>query len=160
MIKWVLAAIGGAGLMYLLDPVTGRRRRALARDKIVKYTSDLAEAREDAQKHIENKAQGILAETRSRLQPEEPVSDQTLIARVRSELGRAVSHPRAIRVSASQGRITLRGNILASEVNALLETVRAVSGVTEVENQLQMHEEPGNIPDLQTGKPRSSESSM
>lgn len=159
MLRWVIAALGGAGLMYLLDPVAGRRRRALMRDKVIKYTNDLMEAREDAQKHLENKAQGMVAETRSRLQ-NEPVSDETLVARVRSQIGRVVTHSRAIEVSANDGRVTLSGNILASEVTPLLKAARAVQGVKEVENQLQVHEQPGNIPDLQRDTPRSGEGSI
>lgn len=154
MLRWAIAALGGAGLMYLLDPVAGRRRRALMRDKITRYTNEMMEAREGAQKHLENKAQGMVAETRSRLQ-NEPVNDETLVARVRSEMGRVVSQSRAIDVTADQGRVILRGNVLASEVTPLLKVVRAVQGVKEVENQLQVHEEPGNIPDLQRDTPEA-----
>ena len=154
MIGWIIAALGGAGLMYLLDPTAGRRRRALVRDQIVKVRHQIEDASEAARKQAENRAQGIAAETRSRLESSE-VDDVTLIARVRSEMGRVLTHARAIDVSASQGRVTLRGNILSSEIDPLLRLVRMIPGVTEINNQLQAHDEPSNIPDLQ-GSPYES----
>lgn len=155
MIGFILAALGGAGLMYFLDPTAGRRRRALVRDQIVKMRHQAEESSEAARKQMANQAQGIAAETRSRLQPTE-VDDATLVARVRSEMGRVLSHSRAVEVSASQGRVTLRGNILSSEVDPLLRLVRMVQGVKEVDNQLQAHDEPSNIPDLPGGTSQSS----
>jgi osmotically-inducible protein OsmY len=149
MIGVILAVLGGAGLMYFLDPDAGRRRRALVRDQIVKARHQIEEKTEAAQKQAANKAQGVVAETQSHLRQQPEVDDYTLAARVRSEMGRVVSHSRAIDASVYQGRVTLRGNILADEVDRLMSTVRAVPGVREVDNQLQVHTEPGNIPDLQ-----------
>jgi osmotically-inducible protein OsmY len=157
MIGFILAALGGAGLMYFLDPTAGRRRRALVRDQLVKARHQLEDTSEAAQKQAANKAQGVIAETRSRMQQTE-VDDYTLAARVRSEMGRVVSHSHAIDASIYQGRVTLRGNILAHEVDNLMRTVRSVPGVKDVDNQLQVHTEPGNIPDLQ-GSPREFDSS-
>jgi osmotically-inducible protein OsmY len=148
MFGWMIAALGGAGLMYFLDPGMGRRRRALLRDQLVKFRNRFEDTAQATQKHVENRAQGIAAETRSRLQ-QEPVSDETLVARVRSEMGRVVTHTRAIDVTANQGRVTLRGNILASEVDSLLRTVRAVPGVQDVDNQLRLHDQPENMPQPQ-----------
>ena len=59
---------------------------------------------------------------------------------MRSRIGRVVSHPHAIRVTARAGRVTLRGPILAEEVDELLACVSAVQGVTGVENWLEVHE--------------------
>src|SRR5690606_11537497 len=84
--------------------------------------------------------------------PAEPVSDQILEARVRAQLGRLVSHPHSISVSASDGRITLSGPILADEVEHLLDRVAAIRGVKAVENALEIHEQADNVPGLQ-GQP-------
>jgi hypothetical protein len=68
--------------------------------------------------------------------------------------GSGSSHP--IRVKAEKGCVTLEGPILANEVDGLVSAIRSVVGVREVQNRLQAHEEPGNIPDLQddTERPR------
>ena len=78
-------------------------------------------------------------------------------ARVRSKLGRAVSHPHAVRVAVDQGRVTLSGQILASEIDQLLKRVWSVRGVTGVENRLEAHERAGGVSSLQGGTPRHGE---
>ena len=49
---------------------------------------------------------------------------------------------------------TLTGNILSQEVQPFVAKVKSMSGVQRVENYLQMHEDAGNIPDLQGGRTR------
>src|SRR5690606_41858308 len=73
--------------------------------------------------------------------------------RVRAQLGRLVSHPGAITVTAHAGDVTLSGQILAAEHQTLLSAVRAMAGVNRVDDRLQAHESPGNIPELQGGSP-------
>jgi hypothetical protein len=151
MNKGVTLAIGlaaGARLMYLLDPDRGKRRRALLRDKVKHGVHKASDAIETAAFDLSHRASGLVAETRSRLRKEE-VSDPVLVDRVRSKIGRVVSHPRAIEVTADQGRVTLSGPILAGEVNDLLSTVAAVRGVASVENRLEVHQEAGDVPALQ-----------
>jgi gas vesicle protein len=48
----------GAGLMFLLDPTQGRRRRALIRDKAASYTSQATQYAQSTGRHLSNKAQG------------------------------------------------------------------------------------------------------
>jgi uncharacterized membrane protein len=86
-----------------------------------------------------------------------PLIGDVLVARVRSKLGRAVSHPSAIEVTAHQGCVTLCGPILAHEVPRLLRTVRAVHGVCEIENQLEVHEQADGIAALQGSTSRPGE---
>jgi hypothetical protein len=83
-------------------------------------------------------------------------SDEVLAERVRSALGRAVSHPRAIDVLASGGRITLVGDVLAREHGELLATVSDVRGVVGVEDHLSVHEQSNGIPALQGGTRRGA----
>jgi gas vesicle protein len=49
----------GAGLMFLLDPTQGRRRRALIRDKAVSYTNEATRYAQSTGRHLSNKAQGL-----------------------------------------------------------------------------------------------------
>ena len=63
-----LAGLGlGAAAMYVFDPVSGRRRRALARDKAVSAAHDAAHAVQSTARDLRNRAQGVGAETRSAL---------------------------------------------------------------------------------------------
>jgi hypothetical protein len=98
----------GAGLMYLFDPLVGRRRRALVRDKIIRLTHKAATAIDVTSRDLKNRAIGLASQTRS-LIAKEDISDEVLSERVRSELGFLVGHPSSIAVTAEQGRIKLSG---------------------------------------------------
>lgn len=149
-----LAAAGlGAGLMYLLDPDGGRRRRALARDQMRSLATRTGDAVDVTSRDMRNRAQGVVAEIRSLLRDDGPVSDDLLLRRVRSRIGEVVGHASAIDATVSDGRVTLRGPVLAAEVDRLLARVRGVRGVRELDDQLEVHAEPGNVPALQ-GRPR------
>src|SRR5262245_12028517 len=152
-----LAGAGvGAGLMYLLDPQLGKTRRALIRDKAVRLYHDAEDAACVLRRDLGNRAEGLLVEGRSLLRGG-PVSDDTLRERVRSKIGRYVSHPGAIEVAVRDGRVTLSGPILAPEVGRLTAAVWSVRGVNGVENRLEAHQEPGNVPGLQGESLRTGE---
>jgi uncharacterized membrane protein len=148
----------GAGLMYVLDPDRGRRRRALVRDMATHLVHTTDDALGTTWRDVRNRMRGLAAEATT-LFTRETVSDEVLVERVRARLGRVVSHPHAIAVTAEHGRVTLRGPIFAHEVDPLLKCVYTVRGVAGVENQLEAHAEAGTIPDLQGGRPRLGERS-
>jgi len=55
-----LAGAGlGAGLMYILDPQQGRRRRALARDKAVSLAHEVQDTAEVVARDASNRARGL-----------------------------------------------------------------------------------------------------
>jgi len=153
-----LTLIGlGAGLMYFLDPERGRRRRALVRDQIVHALNVLDDAIGVASRDVRNRSRGLWAGARAlptRLMGEE-VPDGVLEARVRSTMGRYVSHARSIEVVARGGRVTLRGPILAHEVDNLMRAVASIPGVAGVEDSLEVHERPGEMPALEGGRDRT-----
>jgi uncharacterized membrane protein len=146
----------GAGVMYLLDPERGKRRRARMRDRMNsswhKTNYLLATARRDA----DHRVQGFIAETRALMSPG-PVSDDVLVQRVRAKLGRYSSHPRALEISAENGKVTISGPILKSEVDTVLSVIENVPGVSEVEPSLEVHESAENISALQGGVERPGE---
>jgi uncharacterized membrane protein len=83
------------------------------------------------------------------------MSDEVLAERVRSALGRAVSHPSAIDVSTRQnGWVRLNGAVLAHEYPELLDVVCSVRGVREICDELAVYEDSEGIPELQGGRPR------
>jgi hypothetical protein len=139
--------------MFLLDPQTGGRRRALLRDKAVRAARRTADAADATARDVSNRARGLAASTRARRRGES-IPNDVLEARVRARMGRVVSHPHAVRVSATDGRIALEGPILAAEAKRLLKTVSGVRGVTDVENRLELHDQAGDVPALQGGSTR------
>ena len=141
----------GIGAMYLLDPDRGAQRRAWIRDRAVRWQNQVVGAAGATGRDVAHRTRGLLARTRYALERGLPVPDATLVERVRSEMGRKVSHPRAIVVEASEGRVTLTGSILATEVDALLCCVERVRGVRELDNQLVAHSSAEGIPQLQGG---------
>jgi hypothetical protein len=143
----------GAALMYLLDPDRGNRRRKLLIDQLNSLLSQSDEAIGKTGRDLGNWTRGLMAETGARLSGEQP-DDVVLVVRVQSAMGRVVSHPHAIEVMAENGRVTLRGPILAHEVDDLLATVSAVRGVRSIDNQLAPHEQAGDVPGLQGGAAR------
>jgi uncharacterized membrane protein len=148
----VIGALGlGAGLMYILDPHMGRRRRALARDKMIRFAHKTGDAVDVTSRDLKNRAIGVAAEAKGMFS-KEGVSDEVLAERVRSTLGPFVSHPSSIEVNVQNGRVILGGPILADEVDRLLKHVSSIRGVTGVENRLEPHQDAANIPGLQ-GQP-------
>ena len=143
----------GTGLMFLLDPDRGRRRRALLRDKGAWAVRKTGECWETTTRDVRNRTQGIVSELKSHLSSQ-PIEDDVLVERVRAKLGRVVSHPGAIHVNAQNGTVIVTGPILASEVPELLACVGGLRGVNEVVNNLEAHEPADNHPALQGERER------
>ena len=138
----------GAGLMYMLDPARGKRRRALVRDQVVHGAHELGDVGDriaGKSQDLRHRARGALAETRARWRQEE-VDDDVLEARVRAEIGRVASDPGAIEVTARNGRVTLTGSVPEGETQDLLATVGSVRGTEEVESRLQVQTDSEPLP--------------
>jgi hypothetical protein len=138
----------GAGMMFLLDPQGGGRRRALLRDQLARSAHKGADAVDATRRDVANRAAGAAARVRGMLD-RGAVDDRVLADRVRSQLGHTVSHPRALVVAIDGGRVTLSGPILQEEVADLLSAVRRVPGVQEVVSELDVHRDADGIPALQ-----------
>jgi uncharacterized membrane protein/osmotically-inducible protein OsmY len=149
--RWLtLAGIGllGAGVMFFFDPKRGVRRRNLLNDKAIHAGHKLQSGATRAGHDIHNRTRGALASIRKSFSFKSS-DDKVLVATVRAHLGHILSHPRSIEITAQQGSVTLRGQVLSSEVEQLLRHVYSVEGVQEIHNQLEVYDEPGNIPGLQ-----------
>ena len=112
--KFLRLAALGAALLYLAD----RRRRA----------------------QLLGRARQLFANTRSSLPGtiREPLDDQTLKAKVESEVFRAAEAPKGdVNVNVEEGVVYLRGQLEdASLIQDLERRVRSVHGVDRVENLL------------------------
>lgn len=133
--RWVVAFAAGAAAMYFLDPVTGRRRRSLARDQGVAASHDASHFLRAKSKRAADRMHGVMARTRSRISPE-PVEDEQLRERIRAKLGRMVEHASGVQVEVHEGHVVLSGNAGSSEIDELVHTVSKMQGVESVENRL------------------------
>lgn len=149
-----LVAVGlGAGAMYLLDPQNGRRRRARIGDRLRSGANDLSAFSRTAMRDLQNRAGGTLAELSGVASRDHP-SDDVIAARVRTRLGRASSHPGALRVGVRDGTVTLGGHVLAEEHERVLDTVHWTRGVRHVDDRLVIPERPETVSALQGGRRR------
>jgi osmotically-inducible protein OsmY len=150
----LLTGLGvGAGLMYLLDPTRGRRRRALIRDQVKHAAQVGSEAIGAAKRDVENRASGVVERVRG-LVNGGTVDDRVLVERVRAALGRIVSHPREIEVDAENGEVILRGVVPQSEIGSLIAAVRRVGGVSAVISELDTYRESGDARPPEGGRER------
>lgn len=157
-----LLAVGiaaGAVAMFFFDSVSGGRRRALVRDKIVGVGHDAAYLAQAKSKRAADHLKGLFVTRHlDRVTRSEPQGDQQLHDRIRARLGRVISHPKSVHVEVNQGRVALTGHILTKEVDKLLSEVKHNVGVKTVDNQLVCHDSPQGIPELQgRTEPRSRE---
>ncbi|HEY0505359.1 MAG TPA: BON domain-containing protein [Lysobacter sp.] len=130
-----LAFAAGALVMYLLDPVTGRRRRALVRDRTVSAGTDAQRYLRAKGKRATNHLRGVAARTRASLS-HEPIDDDLLHERIRAKLGRVVAQPHAVEVHVHDGWVQLKGNIAEDEFDGLVATVSSMRGVRNLESLL------------------------
>lgn len=157
----LLGGIGlGAALMYILDPDRGRRRRALVKDKLASAATRTPDALGATSRDLTNRARGLAASVKSVFTSSDDAPDEVIVQRVRSQIGRVVSHPSSIEVTADGGRVTLSGSVLASETDELLSIVGKVRGVKDVNNQLEVHGQASNVPGLQDGQGGQGESAV
>lgn len=143
----------GAALMYFFDPERGARRRAMARDKLNRAAHVTGDSLGSTARDVANRARGVAAGARSLVRPDE-ADDDVIEARVRSALGRFVSHPHAVDVTVDQGRVTLDGDVLESEAAEIVARVPRVRGVQDVLNRLRVHQSAEGVPALQGGRMR------
>jgi osmotically-inducible protein OsmY len=144
--SFVLGALAGAAGAMLLDPARGAARRARLRDEAASYGH---RARETAEKRAQDAANRARGRRYELAHQDEEVTDALLVQRVRAQLGKPVRHPGAIEVRAEMGKVVLSGPILRHEVDDLLATISKVRGVKGIENRLEIHDDAGNVPDLQ-----------
>jgi osmotically-inducible protein OsmY len=137
----------GVGMMYVLDPRLGRRRRALVRDKVQAYGRRLGKVVSQTVHDARQRTYGLIAETRTQFSGAEVPADAVLVARVRAQIGHVISQTGAVQVTAQQGRVTLSGSIAAHEVEKLLSAVAAVAGVTAVVNRLEVNHDTASVAD-------------
>jgi len=139
MIGLILSMLGGAAAMYLLDPKDGVNRRAMVRDQASKLAARASEDLKTIQTQINERAhtiQDMVKKMENKVSENTAITDEVLVARVRSQMGHVVSNANAIEVTAHNGTVTLSGMALNEEEPRLIATVAMIPGVVHVENRL------------------------
>jgi osmotically-inducible protein OsmY len=150
LLNFAAAFAAGAIAMYYLDSTMGRRRRALARDKIIGVAHDAADLAQAQGRRMADRARGAMATgSLDRTSSTEPQSDAQLRERVRARMGHLVSHPRAIDVTVEGGIVRLSGQVLAKELDGLLSQISEMKGVRKVHNALASLTDPSGFGEVQ-----------
>ena len=136
---YLLACAAGAALTYMLDPDRGRRRRAMARHRLMGTARRSRRRAARLGRSAGAEAYSVTQKV-THLRPEDkgPVDDVTLTRMVESELFRDPDVPKGqININAQEGVVVLRGEVERPEQIKNLETkVRKVHGVRDVQNLL------------------------
>jgi hypothetical protein len=154
----LIGAAAGAGIMYVLDPVSGTRRRALARDKIGYARCQVTDAIGTILRDAQNRVRGLVAALVSELRPGK-VPDHVLGDRIRSRLGTLVRYPRLVHVRCENGNVFLSGVVASDEVARAVHRIRRMQGVDRVENRLELRADPAELPGAQSPVPQPASGS-
>lgn len=141
------AAIG-AGLMYFLDPDNGNRRKAMVRDRAYRLQNKGDQALDTAFNDLRMRTRGLLAKGMAMVS-EEGIPDYIIEERIKSRMGFFMRHPGAVEVSMQGRKAVLSGDVLENEVDDLLKGIQQMRGVKEVQNNLRVHSDAGDITQLQ-----------
>ena len=142
----ILLLVGASvAAAYFLDPSRGKSRRARLQQRVggvLRRGSDRASSK--AQFYA-GKARGLKEQATGSGRGEAPPNDQTLVAKVQSEVLGGSTYPKEkVNVTVEDGIVTLRGEVDSADQAASLEQeVRKVSGVIDVRSFLHL---PGEIP--------------
>jgi hypothetical protein len=132
-------AIGAAGAAaaFFLDPVSGRRRRRVAKDWTVARFRDLSQRGGRIGRAVAARSTGTIKSIRHR-RDALPENDQVLAHKVESELFQSTDIPKGgINVNAENGVVVLRGQVdTPDQVKRIESAVRSIQGVRDVENLL------------------------
>ena len=138
LIEGMLIGLGaGAVAAYFSDPELGRIRRAAFANGARRVLANAAHEGKKSLEDSRNRLSGLAARCWAKNETESP-SDCVLEQRIRSRIGRVVSHPRKIHVVCDGGTATLWGVVFQEEISELVRTVEATPGVKEVLDHLEI----------------------
>jgi osmotically-inducible protein OsmY len=138
----LLGLIGlGAALTYFFDPQQGRRRRAMAQDRIAAFFRQRARKAGEVGRSASAQAEGMVEKAKHlQEEPKPQPDDATLARKVESEIFRDAEVPKGqININAENGKVVLRGEVDKPEmIRDLEDRTRKVQGVQDVENLLHL----------------------
>lgn len=129
-------ALATLAAMFFLDPQSGRRRRAMVRDKTVRAANETGTFLRTTGRRLSNRGHGLVHEATDRVTGRHsPASDRQLAARVSAELGH-LQTGRSVTVDAEHGTVYLRGTVSPDDAPRLVSAASSVRGVSNVVNFL------------------------
>jgi hypothetical protein len=139
-----------AGAVYLLDPVSGHRRRLLLRDEGARAARRMELGTRDARHDASERVHAVTSWTKSRL-AQDQTRDKAVLKRVREAIRALASHPGSIDVAVDEGHVILRGNVYTHEHQQLLNQISHVTGVRVVTDHLTARETAEGLASLDAG---------
>ncbi|MFL5931707.1 MAG: BON domain-containing protein [Gaiellaceae bacterium] len=140
MRKMLTLAGLGAALTYFFDPDSGKRRRAMARDRALALFRQQGRRLGRTAGGVQADAEGLVQKAKHARADEKLTdpNDTTLARKVETEIFRDPDVPKGqIDVNAEDGVVILRGEVERPElIKDLEEKTRSVQGVKGVENLL------------------------
>jgi hypothetical protein len=133
------AFVVGAGLAYMFDPQSGKKRRHVLRDRSTAFLRRLGRRSAGKAKYVAGHAEGVAAEAAGAVSGRsEDADDATVKNRILSQAFREAGVSTGdVAVDVSGGIATLRGTLESVDlVHDLVERVRAVPGVRTVTPRL------------------------
>ena len=133
----VAGAVLGAGGAYLFDPANGKRRRHIARDRLLAVGRRGAREAGRRSRYARGVAEGAVARTTGGDgRPAEELNDPALARKVESEIFRDRDAPKdRVVVNVADRVVYLRGTLDdPARAAALAEAARSIEGVERVEN--------------------------
>jgi hypothetical protein len=137
----LIGLAGGAGalLQYFADPRTGRRRRHVARDRLVATCRRTIWRSARYLRFLSGQFHGVAQRVRHLEAPDNPnPDDNTLRDQVQSQLFRDWSVPKgSININVAEGVVELRGQVAhPDDIHVIEEKVRRIPGVQAIHNYL------------------------
>ena len=154
MFKLILGAAAGFAAAWFLDPNQGARRRNQARDQAMSYARGQKDAAAAQATRAAEQVKGAASKASpvgGRESAEERLNDPALQAKIESEAFRAADVPAdRVSVNVEDGVAYLRGELDDRDaIDRLVEAVRQVDGVSDVQSLLHEPGEPAPAKDEQ-----------
>jgi osmotically-inducible protein OsmY len=128
-------------LSYFFDPQQGRRRRAMAGDRVAGFFRRRVRQGERFGRAASAQAEGLAQKAKHlEEEPKPQPDDVTLTRKVETEIFRDADIPKGqINVNAENGKVFLRGEVGQPKlIRDLEQRARSVQGVKDVENLLHL----------------------
>lgn len=137
--KLILAGLAGAAAAFFLDPVSGKRRRHMVRDRAASLVGKVAGRVQRQGRYVASTAAGKWQAVQSGTE-RPPENDQVLSHKVESEVFASDDVPKGrINFNAENGVVVIRGEVDSPDLITDIERrVRKVQGVGDVRNLLHL----------------------
>jgi len=140
--SFLAGTVVGAAGAYFLDPKLGRGRRARASDMAGARFRRLEHEVARKRRYLGGRLEGVTHAFDLDTDAPRDMDDRTIVDRIRSEVDAVRRAEGRVLVDAVDGIITLRGQVDASDAEAIERGVRSVPGVRGVRDLLHTPAQP------------------